>query len=165
MKISGLILTAAFIAASSGFLESAQAAQTAEVNVGLAPLRDGPGGNFDVVKKLPKGSQVQISNYPRQGFYKARIFDGTVGWIDASKVKVLGAIVKARPVVTPVPTPSPVLEPKSASVSSNKKGKGKSSNVKMDEKTTVKSDRVSPPPALIENPPTLDLDVLDTEVK
>ncbi len=75
---------------------AAHAAQPARVTKDLAPLRDGPSANFDVLKKLPLGSALQISNTPKQGFYKARASDGIVGWIEASQVLAISPELAAK---------------------------------------------------------------------
>ena len=101
MRVNLWVLTCFVLPCLSLISAGALAAQMADVSVTVSPLRDGPGGGFDTLKKLPKGSRLQVSNYPKQGFYKARAFDGVVGWVDAHQVTITGALAVAA-----VPAPA-----------------------------------------------------------
>lgn len=67
---------------------SAHAAQVGRVVVDQASVREFPQEGSRVVGTVAKDEQVTVSNVPTQGFYKARIKSGQIGWISGNDIFV-----------------------------------------------------------------------------
>ena len=78
-----IFITFIFLFVPIGFLQSAHAAYPARVDVDETPLYQFPKEDAEVLKTLRQGEALAISNYPTQGYYKARTIDGDVGWVKA----------------------------------------------------------------------------------
>lgn len=70
---------------------SAWAARRAVVDAAEVEVRKGPTDESEILAKLSKGSQLAVSNYPTEGFYKVRTPKGEIGWVKADTL-VLGAL-------------------------------------------------------------------------
>lgn len=60
-----------------------RAAQVAVVDVDGTSFLDGPQKGATIVLKLKKGTRLDVSNYPTEGYYKARTMDHKLGWVKA----------------------------------------------------------------------------------
>jgi hypothetical protein len=61
----------------------ALAALPARVDEDGTPFYSVPSAEGQVLKTLQKGTALAVSNYPTEGFYKARTVEGDVGWVSA----------------------------------------------------------------------------------
>jgi hypothetical protein len=68
----------------------AQAAQWARVIDDQVDFYDGPTRKHHSLRKLSKGTMLQASNYPTEGYYKVRLQDGTIGWIKGAVLLLKG---------------------------------------------------------------------------
>lgn len=67
---------------SYAFSTAVWAARTAIVDVeGGADFLKSPDKTSEVLQKLKKGQKLIVSNYPTAGYFKARLPDGTLGWM------------------------------------------------------------------------------------
>jgi uncharacterized protein YgiM (DUF1202 family) len=69
----------------------AWAARPATVDTDNIELREGPGANYRVLDKLPKGTPLAASNQPIDGYYKVRTGAGVIGFVAADAL-VLQAV-------------------------------------------------------------------------
>lgn len=85
------------------FQTSAHAAQTAVVDVDVAPIMDKPKHGAGMVDKARRGTTIILSNHPTEGFYKVRMPNGTIGWIpvDAIRLDVPVSSTSAAPNALP----------------------------------------------------------------
>lgn len=70
------------------FQNSAQAAQTAVIDVDIAPILNIPQMGAPMVEKVRRGTTVTLSNVPTEGFYKVRLPSGVVGWIPIDAIRL-----------------------------------------------------------------------------
>lgn len=82
---------------SAVMIPAAHAAQVGKVIVDQASVHEYPQENSRVIAKVPKDEQVTVSNVPTQGFYKARVKSGQVGWISGNEIFVKGGGRGAAP--------------------------------------------------------------------
>ncbi|MDR3607381.1 MAG: SH3 domain-containing protein [Oligoflexia bacterium] len=68
------------------WISSAFAAQNAVVDADNLPLLDGPQKGANVIRRLKKGMHLQVSNYPTEGYYKARTPEKQIGWVGADSL-------------------------------------------------------------------------------
>ncbi len=84
MKRSALLLLAILVT------PAVHAAQWARVIEDQVDFYDGPTKKHRALQKIPRGTMLQASNYPTEGFYKVRLQDGTIGWIKSSVLLLKG---------------------------------------------------------------------------
>ena len=65
---------------------SALAAQMGTVDADDIPLLQGPRKDASVIRKLKKGTHLDVSNYPTQGYYKVRTPEKEIGWVEADVI-------------------------------------------------------------------------------
>jgi hypothetical protein len=80
-KLSARVLVFLFVFSGNAF-----SAQVAIVDTDNTPLLDGPQKKANVIQKLKKDVRLDISNYPTEGFYKARTRDHVIGWVSADSL-------------------------------------------------------------------------------
>jgi hypothetical protein len=83
--------TAALVLVLAWSLPLAHAARPARVDVDETPLFQSLSPDSDLVRKLPQGARLVVSNLPIQGFYKARTAEGEVGWVNVKAIELLEA--------------------------------------------------------------------------
>lgn len=86
----GVALLAVLFGFSIPVTPVAQAAQVGRVIVDQAALHEFPQEGSAILARIPKDTQVTVSNVPTSGFYKARIQSGQVGWISGNDLFVKG---------------------------------------------------------------------------
>ena len=91
IKMLAWIGAVAFV---TGFAVGAWAAQPARVEIDGAKLSEGPGKSTRTLEKLHKGQALAVSNYPTQGYYKARTAEGNVGWVPVDSLQLPGVGAK-----------------------------------------------------------------------
>ena len=91
MRSLAWIAAIAFVAGFAAGATGAWAAQPARVDVDGVTLTEGPMKTSRTLAKLHKGQALAVSNYPTQGFYKARTSEGTVGWVSGDSLELPGA--------------------------------------------------------------------------
>jgi len=90
-------------------LDFAQAAQMGAVKDADADLLDAPGEKSNMIQKIKKGTQLAISNEPKNGYYKVRLPGGQIGWLPG---RALGlAVDKAAGQQPQLPMEEPLEQP------------------------------------------------------
>jgi uncharacterized protein YgiM (DUF1202 family) len=74
------VLGLAFVALPASF---ALGAQRAVVDADNVSLQQGPMKNSPSLRMLKKGTPLDVSNFPTEGFYKVRTADKEIGWVQA----------------------------------------------------------------------------------
>jgi hypothetical protein len=85
---------------------SAQAARLGKIVVDSAQVHQFPKDDSQSVGTVPKDETLAVSNLPIEGFYKARLKDGTIGWISGNDIFVAPAADAGGAAAAPVPTPA-----------------------------------------------------------
>jgi hypothetical protein len=67
----------------------ARAAQIARIDVDEAVLLESPRAESQALVKLRKGEYIVVSNYPYEGYYKARSQSGEVGFVSTQNVFII----------------------------------------------------------------------------
>jgi len=89
------------------FKSAAWAAQTAQVIVPQANVYQYPQASSRVMTKLSQGDSVAVSNLPTEGFYKARLSNGDIGWISGNDILSSSGTPPQDGASAPVPFKSP----------------------------------------------------------
>ena len=98
-----------FIALSFGF--AAKAAQVGQVVVEEAHVYQYPQSGSKVIANLKRGETVPVSNLPTEGFFKAKLSSGEMGWLSGNDIHA-GAVPSAKSGAAAAPPAEPVpLEP------------------------------------------------------
>ena len=67
---------------------SALAAQRGIVDADNVELLQGPRKDAPSLGKLKKGTPLDVSNYPTQGYYKVRTPAKEIGWVQADLIEI-----------------------------------------------------------------------------
>ncbi|MBS1957899.1 MAG: SH3 domain-containing protein [Bdellovibrionales bacterium] len=86
LKIFGFVL--GFFVVNAALVMSSQAAQVGKIVVDTAEVHEYPQAGSKVIAKVSKNESVTVSNVPTEGFYKARVRSGQIGWISGNDILV-----------------------------------------------------------------------------
>lgn len=78
--------------------QGARAAQLAKVGDGVN-LFETPRESSRVIRVIPKGVPFAISNLPVEGYYRARMSDGEIGWVKSDSVYLIKRPVDNDPLI------------------------------------------------------------------
>jgi len=99
-----LISMIAFVFTSNFIGNISLAAQAGKVQVDTANLYEQPQPDSTVIGTVVKDTLIAVSNVQTNGFFKARIPGGVVGWISGNDVLAgPGVVDSAGPIPTPIP--------------------------------------------------------------
>ncbi len=86
------------------------------VTTDVLNVRSGAGTSYSVVKQITKNTKVKILD-SKDGWYKIKLSDGTIGWASASFIKIdNGSSTTQQPLPTPTSTPTYVDAPVNSEV-------------------------------------------------
>ena len=86
------------------------------VTTDVLNVRSGAGTSYSVVKQITKNTKVTILD-SKDGWYKIKLSDGTIGWASASYIKIdNGSSTIQQPLPTPTSTPTYVDAPVNSEV-------------------------------------------------
>ena len=90
--------------------------KTGKVTTDVLNVRSGAGTSYSVVKQITKNTKVTILD-SKDGWYKIKLSDGTIGWASASFIKIdNGSSTTQQPLPTPTSTPTYVDAPVNSEV-------------------------------------------------
>ena len=82
--VSGSYLTTGSVEQSSTNSSSSQTSYKATVTASSLNMRKGAGTSYSVIKKLPKGTVVDVLESASNGWKKIKTSSGTIGWVSGS---------------------------------------------------------------------------------
>ena len=98
MNAPGFIRLSAFLLTLliPGLSLQAHAAQVGQVVVEEAHVFQYPQAGSKVIGNLKKGETLPVSNLPTEGFYKAKLSNGEMGWLSGNDIHA-GALPAVKP--------------------------------------------------------------------